>query len=142
MTKITRSEIIKVARSYLGVKFRMYGRDRTGVDCVGLLYCIGNELGVNVGDYKDYTRGPEPEKLQAALEAYTYPAPMNPPLNGQVLKLRQMIFPMHLGILVVENGQRTVINANIKKKQVVEESFDNWRNLILEHRDIKGVYGP
>lgn len=141
MVDFTREDIVRVARSYIGTKFRMYGRDRTGVDCVGLLYCVGTDLGVKAENFTDYKTSPEPVKLQRMLETYTYPTATTPPRNGQVLKLRQMVFPMHVGILVVENGRLSVINANIKSKQVVEDSFEVWESLILEHREITGVTG-
>lgn len=135
----TRQQVVDAARSYIGVNFRMYGRDRTGVDCVGLLYCIGKDLGVQGWDMTDYSRQPEPAKLQAMLDAFTVKVPANPPRTGRVVKLRQMIFPMHVGILVVEGGRLSVINANVKRKKVVEDSWEVWKNLVMEYRDIKGV---
>jgi hypothetical protein len=137
----TRDDIVKSARSYIGTKFRLYGRERTGVDCVGLLYCVGHDLGINIKDNRDYTTNPEPRKIQAVLEAYTRPAPAGVPRNGQVLKLRQHIFPMHLGFLVVENGRLSVINANMHLKRVVEDPWESWQHLVREHRDVSGVKG-
>lgn len=141
MARFNRDDIVRVARSYMNVPFRMYGRDRTGVDCIGLLYCIGTELGIEVEDYTDYKNTPEPAKLQKFLEYYTRTTVSKPPRNGQVLKLRQLVFPMHVGILVVDKNRFSVINANIKRKCVVEDSFDTWKSLVLEHREIKGVVG-
>lgn len=135
----TRQQVVDAARSYIGVNFRMYGRDRTGLDCVGLLYCVGKDLGIEGHHDTDYSRQPEPAKLQAMLDQYTRPAKANPPRSGRVLKLRQMIFPMHIGILVVENGRLSVINANVKRHKVVEDSWEVWKNLVMEYRDIKGV---
>lgn len=137
----TRDDIIKSARSYLGTKFRLYGRSRTGVDCVGLLYCVGHDLGINIADDRDYTTNPEPHKIQKVLEAYTYKAPVNVPRSGQVLKLRQHVFPMHLGFLVVEHGRLSVINANMHLKRVVEDPWENWERLVMEHREVNGVLG-
>lgn len=136
---IRRDEVVKAARTYLGVKFRMYGRDRSGVDCVGLLYCVMHDLGSKVEDFTNYTRGPEVDKLNNALDSYSYHVPNNPPRTGQVLKLRQFVFPMHTGILVIENGNKSVINANIKKGKVVEDSWNDWKQLVMEHREIRGV---
>lgn len=135
----TRQKVVDVARSYVGVSFRLYGRDRTGVDCVGLLYCIGKDLGIEAANDTNYSIQPEPAKLQKMLDAYTMPVPMNPPRTGRVLKLRQMLFPMHIGILVVEHGRLSVINANVKKRRVVEDGWEEWQNLVMEYRDIKGV---
>ncbi len=139
MATFTRNDIIRVARSYIGTPFRLYGRERTGVDCVGLLYCLGKDLGIEVDNYTNYKATPEPAKLQLMLDAYTYPTTINPPRNGQILKLRQLVFPMHVGVLVVEGQRLSVINANVKAKRVIEEPYSTWKDLVLEHREIFGV---
>jgi len=136
---ITREQVIATARSYIGVRFRLHGRDRNGLDCVGLLYRVGTDLGFNLEDDTDYNRRPQVEKINNMLAKYTRPAPRTPPRNGQVLKLRQHMFPMHLGFLVVENGRLSVINANLHKKAVVEDTYDMWHDLVMEHRDVMGV---
>lgn len=41
---LTRAAIITAARAQLGTPFRHQGRSAQGVDCVGLLICIGRAL--------------------------------------------------------------------------------------------------
>src|SRR5690606_263123 len=72
MVSFTREQVINSARTYLGVKFRMYGRDRTGVDCVGLLYCVARDMGCEPENFTNYTNAPESVKLQKMLDTYTY----------------------------------------------------------------------
>lgn len=136
---IIRSDVVKAARSYLGVKFRLHGRDRTGLDCVGLLYRVLSDLGMQLPDYTDYDRQPNVEKLQRVLDMYSVRAPTSVPYSGQVLKIRQLIFPMHVAILAVEQGKATIIHANVKRQKVVEQSLTEWADLIIEHRNINGV---
>lgn len=136
----TRKEFVEAARSYVGVKFRMYGRDRTGLDCVGLLFAAASDVGIKAKDFRDYSRNPEVKKLQDMLEAYTRPVATKHPVHGYVVKLRQLLFPMHVGILAVEKGVVSVINANIKKKYVVEDSWDDWKDLVLELRIPYGMH--
>lgn len=136
----TRQDVIASARSYIGTKFKLYGREpHHGLDCVGLLYRVGTDLGIPLKDSLDYSRKPEAAKIEAALQQYTRAVTSPVPRNGQVLKIRQFMFPMHLGFLCVENGRMTVINANSKKGAVVEDPFKEWASLILEHREIIGV---
>lgn len=137
----TRKDIIESARSYVGVKFRMHGRDRTGLDCVGLLFCIGKDVGIEAINDTDYGGTPVPNKFGEMLERYTHLVSPSPPRSGQVLKLRQLMWPMHIGILAVDKNRMTVINANMKKKKVTEDTFNEWQNLVMEHRDINGVRG-
>lgn len=40
------SEIVKAARRYLGVRFRMQGRTVEGLDCVGLIAAAARDVGV------------------------------------------------------------------------------------------------
>lgn len=141
MISFTREQVVNAARTYLGVKFRMYGRDRTGLDCVGLLYCVASDLGFSPENFTDYTTAPESVKLQKMLDKYTYAVGHNPPRTGQVLKLRQYIFPMHVGILVVDGARLSVINANMSRKKVVEDTFQDWEKLVMEHRELKGIEG-
>lgn len=136
---ITRNDVVSAARSYLGVKFRLHGRDRTGLDCVGLLYRVLSDLGMKIPDDTDYDRHPNVEKLQRTLDAYSVRAMSSIPCNGQVLKIRQFIFPMHVAILAVDQGRATIIHANVKRQKVVEQSLADWVDLIIEHRDINGV---
>lgn len=49
----TRAQIVEEARSYLGTKWLHQGRTRDGVDCAGLVACVGNALGLIAYDRND-----------------------------------------------------------------------------------------
>lgn len=136
---IDRNELIATARSYIGVKFRLHGRDRTGLDCVGLVFRVMKDHGIELPDYTDYTRNVESVKLNAALEMHSTLAPGGVYRSGQLLKIRQFIFPMHTAFLAVEKGRMTVIHANVKRQQVCEQEFSQWKDLVMEYREINGV---
>jgi len=43
----TGADIVADARRYLGVRYKVNGRDRDGFDCVGLIVIVGNDFGLN-----------------------------------------------------------------------------------------------
>jgi hypothetical protein len=136
---IDRSDIVATARSYIGVKFRLHGRDRTGLDCVGLVFRVLKDHGIELPDFTDYTRNIESAKLTEVIEANSTLAPSGVIRHGQLLKIRQFVFPMHTAFLAIEKGRMTVIHANVKRQQVVEQEFSLWKDLVMEYREINGV---
>ncbi len=59
MTKSIREQIIEEARSFLGTPFHHQGRVKHhGVDCVGLIACIGKTLGLFDYDRTNYSWQP------------------------------------------------------------------------------------
>lgn len=136
---INRDDIVTVARSYIGVKFRLHGRDRTGLDCVGLIFAVLKDLGLELPDYTNYTRNVESEKLNEIIDTYSTLAPSGKYRSGQLLKIRQFVFPMHTAFLAIEQGRMTIIHANVKRQQVLEQEFSLWKDLVMEYREINGV---
>jgi hypothetical protein len=51
---LTRADIIREARSYVGTLMCHRGRLRTGVDCIGLVHCVGTTFGLVDRDAADY----------------------------------------------------------------------------------------
>lgn len=137
---MTRDEIVAEARTYLGVRFKMRGRNRMGLDCVGLLIVVAQSFGQKITDRTDYSmKQPFEVALNSHLKAHSNPAPLKPFRHGQIVKFRQSVLPMHLGIITLDGTEPMVIDAHVKKKKVVEEPLRLWSNLILELREFKGV---
>lgn len=50
---VTRADVLRVSRSYVGMAFRSQGRGRPGegrcarIDCGGLVVCVGDDLGLS-----------------------------------------------------------------------------------------------
>lgn len=134
------ADIEKEARSWLGTRFKKGGRDRQGIDCVGLLVNVGRACGVELNDDTQYSFDPETEKFQDLVYGQSDPLPVTGLKVGSILLFRQAIFPMHTGILARDKYKRlSVINANIAKRQVVEQPFDEWKNLLIGVRTFRGV---
>lgn len=56
MRKLNRGMIVETALSCVGVPYLHQGRSRDGMDCVGLLVVIANEIGFEYVDYARYRR--------------------------------------------------------------------------------------
>lgn len=135
-----RSEIVTEARTWLGVKFKKGGRDRTGVDCIGLLVNVGRKFGFDIEDTIEYSFNPEPAKFQSLVYSQTVERKVSELDAGMILLFRQSIFPMHTGILARDRyGRFTVINASVKARSVVEEPIAMWEPLIIGVRDYREV---
>ena len=66
--KVTTDEVMKVARSWIGVPYKHQGRSRRGVDCGGLLLCIGRDLDVKLLEPSvGYSMSPDPELILKGL---------------------------------------------------------------------------
>jgi len=62
---LRKAEFVEAARSYLGVPFRHLGRNRNGLDCVGLVLCAAHDVGLLGGiDYTTYDRIPDGKMLR------------------------------------------------------------------------------
>lgn len=138
--KHTRQAIVDKARNYLGTRFHLHGRQKgIGMDCVGLLICTAWDLGYEFKDDLTYTRDVGVSGFEEIVYKYSIPAVDTVPRNGQVLILRQSIFPMHTGILTLDKGKPMVINANMKKRTVVEDDFQDWARFLMKQREYPGV---
>ncbi|MBB5277790.1 cell wall-associated NlpC family hydrolase [Rhizobium rosettiformans] len=133
-------QIVAEAKSWIGVKFKKGGRDRMGVDCIGLLVNVGRSCGIEINDTTEYSFDPEPAKFQQLVYGQTDPMPFQGLKPGSIILLRQSIFPMHTGILSRDaHGRLSVINANLHKRQVVEQPYTDWKDMVISLRSYKGV---
>lgn len=136
----TYQDIITEAKSWLGVRFKKGGRDRMGVDCVGLLVNIGRNCGLDIEDTVEYAFNPDPAKFQQLVYNQTDPVTFEGLTPGSIVILRQSVFPMHTGILSRDHhGRLTIINANLHKRQVVEQPYVDWKNQVICLRKYKGI---
>lgn len=77
--EINRQQWLEALRNYLGVPFLHQGRTKAGLDCVGLLGCAADDLGIPnevQASLKDYARAPDSTmfelKIKTMLEAIPY----------------------------------------------------------------------
>lgn len=130
-------DLIAVARSYLGVKWRHQGRNRMGVDCVGLVLCSLAELGIPAPDMKGYRRTPDPIFVE---HIRNNSLPADAPIPGTLGIFRDGTQPCHVGIFATMHGQTSLIHAYAGTGIVMEEVFiHDWPKKLVEIRAFVGL---
>lgn len=118
-----RSKCIDLARSYIGTPWKHKGRTKNGIDCIGVPYMVGKELGLHdYDDSLDYGRQARNYDFMRAL------APLGVRVrdltqiqDADILILRIPIFPQHVGMASHIGNRQTMIHASVDARKVVEE---------------------
>jgi len=120
------------ASAYVGIPFRIFGRDRDGIDCYGLVRLVlAEQYGVTIPDmwYRtadDITEGFAHERAQS----YWQPVAPKQALPGDVVVFRVARWPIHCGIMVTPS---TFLHAMPGNTHSVIESLRSalWQRRIL-----------
>lgn len=140
----TRKQIQDVARTWQGTPFADKGRTKgRGLDCVGLVLCVGEELGV-VGaddrplrgdDYMDYHSQPAGTLVHdhcCKRLLRKLPRDIRP---GDIVSMRLPDYPTHVAIITESAaGHLYIIHAydGLLTKKCVEHILDfKWRRRIV-----------
>lgn len=135
-----RNGIVTAARSYLGVKWRHRGRDRTGLDCIGLLLVTGKALGLDLQDTDlQYHRHPDFELFKDMIRRQSRLGSLNDIRHGSILMLNQGAIPCHCGIATLD-GKPAFIHAALMRRKVVEEPLSVHFGNLVEVREFNGVW--
>ena len=124
-----RAEVQRVARSWLGAPWRHQGRGPKDVDCVGLLVMIGRELSIPHQDFMGYGRQASGANFLRPFEASLESVPISDARPGDVIVLRDGLYPCHCGVLGWKDGEMTLIHAHAPRRRVIEEPLsDEWKS--------------
>ena len=135
-----RSDIVAAARSYLGVPWQHLGRSRQGLDCIGLVVRVFQDTGIPVEDQRNYTRGPQVQNFRAVVNAHTTRGTMAYIRPGQIGVFKQEQYPMHVGVIGMDNfGQLTLIHAAAGNRRVVEVPLREWQHDLIDVREVPGI---
>lgn len=125
------------ARRYLGVRFAHQGRSAHGLDCLGLLICVAQDLGLRFNalapaalDSRDYSHQPDTQALQQALATHLCAIAPESAGSGDIVLLRVNGSPQHLAILATypQPGSLAMIHAYAPARRVVEHRYDRvWQ---------------
>jgi len=120
-----------IVSDLIGIPYKPHGRDKSGMDCYGIVIEVLHRKGITVPDvfYKDTTM----ENNKLVLEILEKGIPntkVDKPEEGAIVEILVMGQPSHVGVCL---GDRTFIHA-LKKIGVVIESLSRYQN------KIKGYY--
>lgn len=123
--------IVLEARKWLGTPFMHQGRQMgVGVDCGGLMYCIGSVLGLPVKDVRNYLRQPD-GSLRHVLEGQCTKVKQAEP--GDLLVMVPDKQWQHIALLTFDD---TIIHANQSRtariNKVIEHRYaEKWKALTV-----------
>lgn len=137
---VTREHIVTAAKSYEGVRFRHRGRDRSGIDCVGLLVAICTDLCLPVTDFQNYKRVSDAETFRDMLLGQTDQSSAGALNDGSIVLLRQAFYPCHCGIISI-TGERCpmIIHAAINRREVTVEPWSELVHDLSYVREFRGI---
>lgn len=119
-TGITRADIVRVARGYVGTPFAHQGRQRgRGVDCVGLVLCVAEDLGLKDkagiplkrADYYDYGPLPAERFVHDQAVRRLIAKPLDSLADGDVVTMRVPHLPTHAAIICERKGELYMVHA-------------------------------
>lgn len=139
-------DVYACAETWLGVPWRHQGRSRQGVDCAGLIICVGNELGLigkpnepfNTPSYQRHAHG---FKFLERFREQMHEVPLGDTQAGDVLIFSEVQFPCHCGIISGHYQTAKMIHAYNLQRKVIEEPLkqSGYENRIVACFRFNGV---
>ena len=121
-------DIVTEAKKWVGVEFRHCGRNKYGVDCIGLVIKVAHGLNLSEYDTNSYARRPNVAEFLRGFKSHMDAVPKSQMAHGDVLLTKAVRFPVHCGILEVdEYGQKWFIHSSEPIGQVVREALSEQR---------------
>lgn len=120
--------IIAKAREAIGTPWVHTGRTLRGLDCIGLVLWDFRQLGITEYEPPPYPREADWSQFVGYFRANMEEVKLLEAVPGNVLVVRQKMFPCHCGFLASNSDGPTFIHAYAKRKKVVEERYtDAWK---------------
>lgn len=122
---VSGADVVRVARSFIGTKYRHQGRSREGVDCIGLPVCVRAELGLPAMDESGYA------KRSVGTEMLDYCRSNMVVVDRASLQPGDLLVQMtgllrHIAIVGdYPGGGLSIIHAHLPNKKVVECLLDD-----------------
>lgn len=137
ITTVTTRQITRQARTYLGTPFHHAGRVKgVGVDCAGLVICVGHDLRLLHTDYTAYGRQPVGGTMTRLLNEQMDEVPLSEARAGDVFLMRFRREPQHLAM----KTSKGIIHSYMGVGKVVEHRLDKiWRERIMAAYRFRGL---
>ena len=132
-----RQQIVAAANRYIGTPWRRYGRSQYGLDCVGLLIVIANELGLGTYTIEQYSKDYKYiDLIQNLNKANCIRIPRYKLNIGDILVMTLTDTGVHAGIYC---GSSSMIHANIKSRKVIKSGLSTYEKYITDQYTFPGV---
>ena len=136
---MTGQDIVDEARTWLGVPWRHLGRNRAGIDCVGLGVVVTRALGISDYDVASYGRTPVPGLVDHIRRVMTE-IPVTDIRAGDVIALKDSAYPFHVAFVSEKYGVTHIIHAHARRRMVVEEPYTGeWPGLTTHAFRFPGI---
>ena len=134
-------EVVEVARKWIGTRFHYTGRikinqsNKGGVDCIGLILKVGEELGMSYNgkniinyDYLTYSRYPNKGEMKKFLDKYF--VKLEKPRIGCIVYFNFAGNLEHVGIM----SDKGIIHCYVEAGGVVEHGLSEfWISKIKDY---------
>jgi len=127
---VSRNNVVAEARSWIGTRWIHQGRDRNGIDCIGLVVVVRRALGIGDYDVAGYPRVPDGTFLSHFVRAGGVRVPILEIRPADLLLFRVARAPCHVGIVTARDGDVIrMTHAHLPRHRVVEELVAHgWRH--------------
>lgn len=136
--------INEISNQWIGTKFHYFGRikknkyNNGGVDCIGLIIKIGEELGaigdnnknIIFSDFLNYSRYPNKKELYNSLIKNCRKIKQNNIKTGDLIYFNFENNLEHIGILI--NNNEFLHCSAISKSVILESLNEYWKNKIKD----------
>jgi cell wall-associated NlpC family hydrolase len=123
-----RNALVEQVRTWEGVPYKDKGRDRGGVDCIGLLILAAKDARISGHDTLNYPRRPVPRDFLRELKGHMDRIQKREAGHGDVLVFEEPRHPCHVGVLEADaRGQLWVWHAYAVARKVVRERMTDER---------------
>ncbi len=132
------------AGHYIGLPFQGHGRDRSGLDCWGLVRLVmAEQFNIALPSHThEYQRTTQAEKISALIEREAQKwkiIPAGRELCGDVIVLRVRGKPMHVGMVL---GDQQMLHIEQGIDSVIERySGPHWAERVAGFYRYKSFYG-
>lgn len=137
----TVDDVVAEARSWVGTRYRHQGRDRSGIDCVGLVIKVAHTLEITEFDLTSYGRVPDGLMLMELADEHMQRVPVSALEPGLIVVMRFATEPQHFAIVAEHpQGGLSLIHALAFSRKVVEHRLDEtWSARIVAAYRLPGV---
>lgn len=132
----TRSQIVAEARTWVDVNYKKKGRNRQGIDCVGLPIKVANALALIDFDTLEYPDRPDGSFIKRVAQVIVAAGGRGKPVvehaDGDLLIFAEGVHQCHCGIRSTDlrSSRPAVIHANARRRCVVEETLEAAQSII------------